>query len=54
LLMLVLYDLWSSHKIHRATLAGGTFLIFTEQLVIALDHTAKAQAFALWMYSLLL
>jgi hypothetical protein len=54
LLMLVLYDLWSSHKIHRATLAAGTFLIFTEQLVIALGHTAKAQAFASWMYSLLL
>jgi len=50
LLILLLYDLWSTHKIHRATLAAGAFLIVTEQVVIALGPTAKAQALAGWIY----
>jgi hypothetical protein len=53
LLMLVLYDLWSRHKVHRATVAAGAFLILTEQVVIALGPTAKSQAFAVWMYDML-
>ena len=53
LLILLIYDLWSTHKIHRATLAAGAFLIFTEQIVIALGPTAKAQVVAGWMYEVL-
>jgi hypothetical protein len=54
LLALLLYDLWSTHKLHRATLAAGIFLIATEQLVCAVGHGAKSQAFARWIYSLLM
>jgi hypothetical protein len=53
LLTLVLYDLWSTHKLHRAMLAAGIFLIVIEQLVCAVGHGAQSQAFAGWMYSLL-
>jgi hypothetical protein len=52
LLMLLLYDIWSTHKIHRATLAAGAFLVVTEQVVIALGPTAEAQAFAGWKYQM--
>lgn len=50
LLFLLVYDLWSTHKIHRATLAGSAFLIVTEQAAIVLGPTAKAQAIAGWIY----
>lgn len=53
LLSLLIYDLWSTHKIQRATIAAGTFLIATEQLVIAAGPTLKAQALARWMYDIL-
>ena len=53
LLSLVIYDLWSTHKIQRATIAAGAFLIVTEQLVIAVGPTVKAQALARWMYAML-
>lgn len=50
--MLVLYDLWSTHKVHRATVAAGTFLIVIEQLVCVVGGGAQSQAFAGWIYSL--
>jgi hypothetical protein len=53
LLILFIYDLWSIHKVHRTTLAAGAFLIVTEQIMIALGPTAKAQVVAGWLYDVL-
>ena len=51
LLMLVAYDLWSTHKIHRATLWAGAFLIFVQQTRPFIAHTAAWHAFASWVQS---
>lgn len=51
LLMLVAYDLWSTHKLQRATLWAGTFLIFVEQIAPPIGHTAAWHAFAGWVQS---
>jgi len=48
LLMLVLYDLWSTHTIQRATLWGGTFLILMHHLALPIGGTAAWHAFATW------
>jgi hypothetical protein len=32
LLLLVVYDLWSMRKVHRATIWGGLFLVVMQQL----------------------
>ena len=50
-LLLVVYDLWSTHKVHRATLAGGAFLIIVQQLAFPVGHTAAWHAFAGWVQS---
>jgi FtsH-binding integral membrane protein len=52
LLMLVAYDLWSSHKVHRATLWAGAFLIFVQQIRPFLGHSAAWHSFASWVQSL--
>lgn len=52
LLMLVLYDLWSMHKIHRATLWAGAFLIFMSQARLPIGRTAAWHAFATWVQHL--
>jgi hypothetical protein len=51
LLALVAYDLWSTHKIQRATLWAGAFLIFVEQMSIPIGKTAAWHAFASWVQS---
>jgi hypothetical protein len=51
LLIVVIYDLWSTRKIHRATLLGGAFLIFVQQIGIPIGHTAAWHSFATWMQS---
>jgi FtsH-binding integral membrane protein len=52
LILLVAYDLWSTRKIHRATIWAGAFLIFVEQITQPLGHTAAWHAFAGWVQSL--
>jgi FtsH-binding integral membrane protein len=52
LLMLVAYDLWSTHKIHRATLWAGAFVIFVQQIRLPLGHTAAWHTFASWVQAL--
>ena len=52
LILLVAYDLWSTRKIHRATLWAGAFLIFVEQISQPVGHTAAWHAFAGWVQSL--
>jgi hypothetical protein len=52
LAMLVAYDLWSSHKVHRATIWAGAFLIFVQQVRIPIGNTAAWHSFAGWAQSL--
>ena len=52
LLILVAYDLWSTRKLHRATIWGGAFLIFVQQIRIPIGHTAAWHAFANWIQSM--
>lgn len=51
LLVLVSYDLWSTRKIHRATLSASAFLIFVQQVRIPIGHTAAWHTFATWVQS---
>jgi len=52
LLILVAYDLWSTRKIHRATLWASAFLIFVQQIRIPIGKTAVWHAFAGWVQSI--
>ena len=52
LLALVTYDLWSTHKIHRATLWAGGFLVFIQQVRLPIGKTATWHAFASWVQRL--
>jgi hypothetical protein len=52
LLILVAYDLWSTHKVHRATIWAGAFLIFVQQVRIPIGGTAAWHTFASWAQSL--
>ena len=52
LLLMVAYDLWSTHKVHRATIWAGALLIFVQQVRPFIGHTAAWQGFAGWVQSL--
>jgi FtsH-binding integral membrane protein len=52
LLILVAYDLWSTRKVHRATLWAGAFLICVQLIRIPIGQTAAWHAFAGWVQSL--
>jgi FtsH-binding integral membrane protein len=52
LLILVAYDLWSTRKVHRATIWAGAFLIFAQQIRIPIGRTATWHAFATWVQTL--
>ena len=52
LLMLVVYDLWSTRKIHRATLWAGGFLILVQQISAPISRTQGWHAFASWVQSM--
>jgi hypothetical protein len=52
LLILIAYDLWSTRKVHRATIWAGAFLIFVQQIRILIGKTAACHAFASWALSL--
>ncbi len=49
LLALVIYDLWTLRKVHRATLWAGTFLIVVQLIRLPIGNTAAWQAFAAWV-----
>jgi FtsH-binding integral membrane protein len=51
LLILVVYDLWSTRKVYRATLWAGAFLIFVQQVRIPIGKTAAWHAIASWVQS---
>ena len=52
LLLLATYDLWSTHKINRATMWGSAFLVFMEQISRFIGPGAPWHAFAYWVQSL--
>lgn len=52
LLLLVVYDLWSTHKVHRATLWAGGFIVFVTQVRVPVGQTAAWHAFAGWAQGL--
>jgi hypothetical protein len=51
LALMVAYDLWSTRKVHRATLWAGAFLISVEQAAPLIGRTAGWHAFATWVQS---
>ena len=48
LLLLVVYDLFSTRKVHRATLWASAFLIFVQQIRFPIGQSATWHAFATW------
>jgi FtsH-binding integral membrane protein len=52
LLALVIYDLWSTHKIHRATIFAGAFVVFVQLIRFPIAQTATWHAFATWAQNL--
>ena len=52
LVILVAYDLWSTRKVHRATIWAGAFLIFVQQIRIPIGKTDTWHAFASWVLTL--
>ena len=49
LLTLASYDLWSTRKIHRATLWAGAFVIILQQSCYPIGQTAAWHALASWV-----
>ena len=52
LLILVVYDLWSTHKVHRATLWASALMIFVYAVRISDWKTEAWHAFATWVQAM--
>jgi hypothetical protein len=52
LVILVIYDLWSMHKVHRATFWGSAFMIFVQEIRLPIAGTVGWQDFATWVQDL--
>jgi FtsH-binding integral membrane protein len=52
LIFMVAYDLWSTHKVHRATIWAGALLIVVQQIRPLLGQTAAWHSLAGWVQSL--
>jgi hypothetical protein len=50
--LIVAYDLFSTHRVHRATLYAGVFLIVAQQIRFPIAQTAAWHAFASWALSI--
>ncbi len=48
LIILATYDVWSTRKVHRATLWASAFLIFVQQIRLPIGKTEAWHAFATW------
>lgn len=48
LLLVVAYDLWSTHTVQRATIWAGLFLIVVEQLRVPVGMSSVWHSFATW------
>ena len=51
LVMLIAYDLWSTRKIHRATVWASGFLVLVHQIRLPIGKTEAWHAFASWAQS---
>jgi FtsH-binding integral membrane protein len=51
LAMLAVYDLWSTHRLQRATVWASAFLIFIQQIRLVVGATAPWHHFAAWVQS---
>ena len=51
LLLMVAYDLWSTRKLHRATIWAGALLVCVQQIRPFIGHTAAWHSFASWVQS---
>src|SRR5712692_7554771 len=51
-LLLVAYDLWSTRKVHRATIWAGVFVVIAEQLRVPFGNTTAWHTFATWAQTL--
>jgi FtsH-binding integral membrane protein len=52
LLLLIAYDLWSTRKVHRATIWASSILIFVQTVRLPIGKTAAWHAFAAWVQSI--
>lgn len=52
LILLAAYDLWSTRRIHRATVWASSFLIFVQQARLPIGRTATWHSFAGWIQSI--
>src|SRR5271155_1599791 len=52
LILIVAYDLWSTHKLHRATLWAGALLVVVQQIRVPLAMTGPWLHFAGWVRTL--
>jgi len=52
LLLLVAYDLWSTRKVHRATLWATAFVVVVGQLRVPIGNTTAWHSFATWAQTL--
>ena len=50
--LLLAYDLWSTGKVHRATIWASTFLIVVQRVRMPLGETGTWHAFATWAQNL--
>jgi hypothetical protein len=48
---MVVYDLWSTHRVHLATTLGGALIVAYLFLAIPLGHTAAWHVVARWVQS---
>ena len=51
-LLMVTYDLWSLHKLHKATLWGGLFLVIGGQLRVPIGMSSAWHSFASWILTI--
>jgi hypothetical protein len=49
--LIVLYDLWSLHRVHGATIFGALLILAYLSFAPPIGHTAAWHRFALWMQS---
>jgi FtsH-binding integral membrane protein len=52
LAVLVLYDLWATHKVHRVTAWASAFLIFVYEIRLPIGRTAAWHSFAAWVQAI--
>jgi len=52
LLLVIGYDLWSTHRVYRATIWASLFVFVMGQILVPIGMTGAWQSFATWMQSL--